>query len=396
MEALISFQQILLRSINNDFRRSLHNHIHWGQRMIGIRGPRGAGKTTMLLQHLRYDTDNMDEALYVTADHPWFYSHTLFDTADTWYKLGGKILMIDEVHKYPDWSLELKNIYDGFPEMKIIFTASSALDIYRGEADLSRRVISYDLPGLSFREYLGFVTKKHFDPVSFEKLRLHHTEISREITELIRPLSYFAAYLRNGYLPIVSEGADTYPMKLSQIINVVVETDLAYAASYNSGTAVKVKKLLSVIAGSVPFKPNISALARKLDLSRESVYQYIHQLKDAKLLNVLNSPGHGISILQKPEKLFLENTNLAYALTSQPEKGNIRETFVLNQLLNAGLSVYAPAQGDFLVNETTIEVGGKNKTASQVSHVNDFLIAIDDVETGYGNKIPIWLFGFLY
>ncbi|MFH1121105.1 MAG: AAA family ATPase [Bacteroidota bacterium] len=396
METLFSFQQVLLRSVTNEFRRSLHNHISWGQRMIGIRGPRGAGKTTMLLQHLRYDTDNVDEVLYVTADHPWFYSHTLFDTADSWYKHGGKILMIDEVHKYPDWSVELKNIYDGFPGMQIVFTASSALDIYRGEADLSRRVISYNLPGLSFREYLGFVAQKHFDPVSFDKLRQHHAEISREITGLIRPLPHFASYLKNGYLPIISEGADTYPMKLSQIINVVVDTDLAYTTSYNSGTAVKIKKLLSVIAASVPFKPNISALARKLDLSRESVYQYIHQLKDAKLLNVINTREHGVSTLQKPEKLFLENTNLAYALTSQPEKGNIRETFILNQLLNAGLSVYAPVKGDFLVNETTIEVGGKNKTAAQVSHINDFLLAIDDVETGYGNKVPIWLFGFLY
>ncbi|KAF0199168.1 MAG: AAA ATPase [Bacteroidetes bacterium] len=396
MEPIFTFQQVLLRSVTNDFRRSLHGQISWDQRMIGIRGPRGSGKTTMLLQRLKYDTENIGDVLYVTADHPWFYNHTLFETADSWYKLGGKILMIDEVHKYPDWSVELKNIYDGFPGMQIIFTASSALDIYRGEADLSRRVISYSLPGLSFREYLGFIAGKHFVPFTFEELKKHHAEISNEITGQIRPLSHFAAYLKNGYLPIISEGADTYQMKLSQIINAVVDTDLAYIASYNSGTAVKVKKLLSVIAGSVPFKPNISALARKLDLSRESVYQYIHQLKDAKMLNILNPEGRGISTLQKPEKVFLENTNLAYVLSQQPEKGNIRETFILNQLLNAGLSVYAPVKGDFLVNETTIEVGGKNKTAAQVSHINDFLLAIDDVETGYGNKVPIWLFGFLY
>ena len=396
MESLFTFQQVLLRSVTNEFSRSLHNQISWGQRMIGIKGPRGAGKTTMLLQRLKYKTDNIDEALYVTADHHWFYNHTLFEAADSWYKLGGKILMIDEVHKYPGWSVELKNIYDGFPDMQIIFTASSALDIYRGEADLSRRVISYSLPGLSFREYLDFVVGKHFDPFTFDELRQHHVEISRKITEEIRPLSHFNSYLKNGYLPFIAEGADTYYMKLSQIINVVVDTDLAYIASYNSGTAVKVKKLLSVIAESVPFKPNISALARKLDLSRESVYQYIHQLKDAKLLNVLNAQGHGVSILQKPEKIFLENTNLAYALTQHPEKGNTRETFILNQLLNAGLPVFAPVQGDFLVDGTTIEAGGKNKTAGQVSHTGDFIVAVDDVETSYGNKVPIWLFGFLY
>jgi len=202
--------------------------------------------------------------------------------------------------------------------------------------------------------------------------------------------------LEVGYLPFFIEGDDTYFLKLNQIINTVIDSDLAYIAAYNSGTANKVKKLLGVIAESVPFKPNIAALARKLDLSRDSVYQYIYQLKDARLLNTLSSGGKGISTLQKPDKIFLENTNLAYALKEKPDIGNIRETFVFNQLINAGMEVNSPKEGDFIFNDYTLEVGGKGKNSSQVKHLEKYLIASDDIETGGAKKVPIWLFGFLY
>jgi len=396
MEILFEFQENLLRPVKNDFRRYLHRGINWKQRMIGIKGPRGAGKTTLMLQHLKYDLELTSKALYITADHTWFYNHTLLDTANDWFKQGGKILFIDEVHKYPNWSVELKNIYDGLPEMQVIFSASSALDIYRGEADLSRRVVSYILAGLSFREYLIFTSGESFDAIKIEDINNNHRSLSRMVTDGFRPLPAFRKYLEVGYLPIIAEGEDTYLMKLNQVINTIVDIDLAYIASYNSGTAVKVKKLLGVIAESVPFKPNIAALARKLDLSRDSVYQYIYQLKDARLLNTISSEGKGVSTLQKPDKIFLENTNLAFALKERPDIGNIRETFVLNQLLNAGLKVSSPAEGDFAIEGLTIEVGGKGKNTSQVKHLDSFLIASDDIETGGGNKVPIWLFGFLY
>jgi predicted AAA+ superfamily ATPase len=396
MEILFEFQENLLRPVKNDFRRYLHRGINWKQRMIGIKGPRGAGKTTLMLQHLKYDLESTSKALYITADHTWFYNHTLLDTANDWFKQGGKILFIDEVHKYPNWSVELKNIYDGLPEMQVIFSASSALDIYRGEADLSRRVVSYILAGLSFREYLIFTSGESFDAIKIEDINNNHRNLSRMVTDSFRPLPAFRKYLEVGYLPIIAEGEDTYLMKLNQVINTIVDIDLAYIASYNSGTAVKVKKLLGVIAESVPFKPNIAALARKLDLSRDSVYQYIYQLKDAHLLNTISSEGKGVSTLQKPNKIFLENTNFAFALKERPDIGNIRETFVLNQLLNAGLKVSSPSEGDFAIEGLTIEVGGKGKNSSQVKHLNSFLIASDDIETGGGNKVPIWLFGFLY
>jgi predicted AAA+ superfamily ATPase len=274
-----------------------------------------------MLQHLKYDLGLPADALYITADHSWFYTHTLADTANDWYKLGGKILFIDEIHKYPGWSVELKNIYDGLPEMKIIFSASSALEIYRGEADLSRRVVTYLLAGLSFREFLILTSEIKFDPVTIEEIKNNHLNLSRTITDNFRPLPAFLKYLGTGYLPIIVEGEGTYLMKLNQVINTIVDSDLAYIASYNSGTAVKVKKLLGVIAESVPFKPNIAALARKLDLSRDSVYQYIYQLKDARLLNTLSQEGKGVSTLQKPDKIFLENTNLAFALKENPDIG---------------------------------------------------------------------------
>ena len=396
MNSLLEFQENLIRPVKNDFRRYLHKQINWNQRMIGIKGPRGAGKTTLMLQHLKYDLGLPSNALYITADHTWFYNHTLLDTANDWFKQGGKILFIDEVHKYPNWSVELKNIYDGLPEMQVIFSASSALDIYRGEADLSRRVISYLLAGLSFREFLLFTLGLSFDSYGIEEIKTNHRNLSRMITEDFHPLPLFRKYLKSGYLPIIVEGEDTYLMKLNQIINTIVDTDLAYIANYNSGTAIKVKKLIAVIAESVPFKPNIAALARKLDLSRDSVYQYIYQLDDARLLNMISLYGKGVSTLQKPDKIFLENTNLAFALKENPDIGNIRETFVLNQLINAGLKVNTLNDCDFLVDGLTIEVGGKSKNSSQVNHLDDFLIAADDIETGNANKIPIWLLGFLY
>lgn len=396
MDMLFEFQENLLRPVKNDFRRYLHKEINWNQRMIAVKGMRGTGKTTLLLQYLKYDLGLPSTALYVTADHTWFYSHTLLETASDWYKQGGKILVIDEIHKYKNWSVELKNIYDGFPDMQIIFSASSALDIYRGEADLSRRVVTYTLAGLSFREFLQFAGHADFERVSIEDIIKNHLDVSRIITNKLRPLPAFRKYLEVGYLPFFIEGDDTYFLKLNQIINTVIESDLAHIAAYNPGTANKVKKLLGVIAESVPFKPNIAALARKLDLSRDSVYQYIYQLKDARLLNTLSSDGKGVSTLQKPDKIFLENTNLAYALKEKPEIGNIRETFVFNQMINAGPEVNSPKEGDFIFNDYTVEVGGKGKKSSQVKHLEKYLIALDDIETGVGNKVPIWLFGFLY
>ena len=397
MQVLIDFQDSLLLAIKKDFQRFLSKKINWNQRMIGIKGPRGAGKTTLMLQHLKFTlSNNQVNGLYVTADHPWFYQNTLLDTAMSWFQKGGQVLLIDEVHKYPNWSRELKNIYDGLPQLQVIFSASSALDIYRGESDLSRRVISYSLPGLSFREYLKLSEVVDFPSFSLEDLQKRHREISQEVISKIRPLPHFEKYLSRGYLPIFIEGEHEYGSKLEQIINTVVDADLAYISSYNAGTAAKVKKLLGVIAESAPFKPNVSAISTKLSISRDRILEHIYQLKDARILNVLLTKGKGISRLQKPDKLYLENTNLSFAINSSPDKGALRETFLLNQLLNAGYEVFEPKKGDFWVNGLSLEVGGKNKSSKQVISEEKYLIASDDIETGWGEKVPLWLFGFLY
>jgi len=398
MDVLYEYHDNLIRQINGDFFRHLMHTIQWNQRMLAIKGPRGSGKTTLMLQYIRYILKKpRDQVLFLTADHYWFYTHNLVETADAFYKNGGRYLFIDEVHKYPFWSRELKNLYDGYPDLNVVFSSSSALDIYRGEADLSRRVIAYELPGLSFREFLVMEGQLNIPAIAWDDLITNHHEISVEIVRRLQPLPYFKKYLRYGYLPIFRESSpDEVPIRINQIINTVVDTDLSFIAGFNPGTAFKIKKLLGVLSESVPFKPNISALARKLDVSREAIYSWFVHLENARLLNLLTARGKGVSLLQKPEKVYFENTNLAFAFSAYPDIGAARETFLLNQLVNRGLTVKMPDSGDFYVSGIHFEVGGKSKKSTQVKEKEPYLIVADDIETGFGRKIPLWLFGFLY
>lgn len=398
MDILFSNFQTLLHQVDNGFFRYLFEKIDWNERMIAIKGPRGSGKTTLMLQRIKYGIKpQTNEALYFSADHYWFYTHNLVETAHTFYQNGGRFLFIDEVHKYPNWSRELKNIYDSYPDLKVMFSSSSALDIYRGESDLSRRVITYELPGMSFREYLNLTQQQSFQPIPLSEIQASHAQISSEITSKLQPLPVFKGYLKRGYLPIITESKpETIPVFLQQIINTVVESDLAFIADYNAGTAYKVKKLLGVLAESVPFKPNVSSIARKVETSRDSVYEWLTQLEKARLLNLLIAEGKGISLLQKPDKVYLENTNLAYALKANPETGSVRETFLLNQLKNIQKEVRLPKSGDFQVDDLVIEVGGKNKDASQINHLENYLIAADEIEHGFGKKVPLWVLGMMY
>lgn len=396
MEVLYAFHDTMLRQAKDGFYRFLYEKVNWEQRLIAIKGPRGAGKTTMMLQRLRFGLKlKTSEALYLTADHYWFYNHTLAETAEDFVRHGGKWLFIDEVHKYPHWSREIKNIYDAYPELHIVLSASSALDLFRGEADLSRRLIVYTLPGLSFREYLRMQNLAQVEARSFDEMLRNPQDLQAEVLEQIRPLAHFKHYLQYGYLPIYEPGNEAeYLMKLQQVIRITIETDLAWVAGINAGTAQKVKKLLGVMAASVPFKPNITELARKIDASRDSVYEWISMMEKARVINLLHDEGRSTAILQKPEKVFLENTNFAYALDPHPDTGNLRETFVFNQLVNSGLDVYHPAKHDFKTGEWTIEVGGKTKAVS--GDDGRLIIAADEVETVFRNKLPLWMFGFLY
>lgn len=401
MNILYEYSNNILTQVEDTHYRFLMDKINWDQRMLAIKGPRGSGKTTLLLQYLKFKLNRPDESLYITADHYWFYNHNLVETADEFYKNGGRYLFIDEVHKYPRWSRELKNIYDGYPDLQVVFLASSILDIYRGEADLSRRVISYNLPGLSFREFLifhGYV--KELQPLNLEQIIADPHDSGQQVLEAVEhPLPLFKEYLEYGYLPIsIKIKPSELPAILNQVINTILENDLAFLQGYDMGTAFKLKKLLGIIAESVPFKPNISALARKLKLGREMVYGWFPQLQKARLLNLLTAQGKGISLLQKPDKVYLANPNLAYALKPEPDIGNLRETFLMNQLNNIEVEVRLPQSGDFYLPkfDLYIEVGGKNKTAKQVNFQEHYRVAKDNIEYPGGSSIPLWLFGLLY
>ncbi|NEN24570.1 ATP-binding protein [Cryomorpha ignava] len=398
MEKLIERFAIRLRNTSLSFKRYLLHSIDWGDRLIAIKGARGVGKTTLILQHIKENFKIDATVLYVSLDDIYFQAHSLVDLAEEFYKNGGKHLFIDEVHKYSNWSLELKNIYDNYQDLKVVFTGSSMLEIYKGDADLSRRAVSYELKGLSFREYLTFEKKADLAPLDLSDILVNHHQIATEITAELKILPEFKQYLKMGYYPFYKEGKNSYHQKLNNIVNLILETDVTsvYRAEYQ--TILKLKKLLYVIATSVPFQPNITKLSEKIDTtSRSSTLQYLDYLEKANLIINLKTSAKGNNYLVKPDKIYLENTNLMVALGDQAnEEGNIRETFFLNQLSGAN-QVNTSKISDFLVNnQYTFEVGGKNKGKSQIKGLDDAFLASDNIEIGFGNKIPIWLFGLLY
>lgn len=364
--------------------------------MVGIKGLRGVGKTTLLLQHLKYQVKK--NGLYVTADHPWFYDHTLLDLADEFEKNGGQVLLIDEIHKHPRWSSQLKNIFDGHPALQVIFTASSALELHKGEADLSRRVLSYELTGLSFREYLEYEHEQVHPVVLLPAILKNAQAIISSMRFEKKILPVFKSYLRTGYFPFSHhEPEGDFIMKLNQVINTVIESDLALIEGYSSGNVLKVKKLLGILSESVPFTPNISSLASKMNIGRDTVNHYIIHLAKARIFNLIYQNPKGVASLQKPAKIYLENTNLSFALRDQPDMGSLRETFLFNQLYNSGHTISLPTSGDFLVNNKwVLEVGGTSKKETQISRVRNGYLALDGIEAAFQNRIPLWLFGFLY
>lgn len=401
MEKLFQYQAALLQNVSNDFNRYLFKDIAWKDRFAGIKGLRGVGKTTLLLQHLKYNLRDTSKHLYVTLDHPYFYSNTLFDLAESFHQLGGQTLLVDEVHKMKDWSRQIKIIFDALPQLQLIFTSSSALDIHRGEADLSRRVLTYNLAGLSFREYLELYHNIPYPRIEFQDLLQNHTVHSAAIAKLCKPLALMKDYLKRGYFPFSkSLEYESFEVRLIQTLEVVMNEDLSYVEGYTTDNIFKIKKLLGILAESVPFTANISSIADKLAIGRNTIKEYLQALERAGLLSFLNRKGKGVSLLQKPDKIYLENTNFSYALKSHPDVGTIRETFVLNQLKSSGKKIYLPEEGDIIVYDQrrnyTLEIGGKNKQGRQLKNkVNSFIIA-DDIENGFMNKIPLYLFGFLY
>ena len=372
-------------------------NLPWDERAIILFGSRGSGKTTLFLQHIKENYSGT-EALYVTLDDIYFRQHTLVETAKEFSQNFGKILLLDEVHKYPEWSREVKNIYDFMPELKLLITGSSILELEKSGADLSRRVLNFHLPELSFREFLGIKYGFDLPHYTLQEIIENHEDIAEKIMSVIeKPLFYFKQYIEWGAYPIFKETKFVH-QRLKQTINLIIDTDLPNIVSVEFSTLNQVKKLLYIIAQSVPFTPNVTKLAEQVGCTRTKLYEMIGMLNAAKLTYGLYHSVNNSSRLNKPEKIFLHNTNLMFALSEKkPEVGTLRETFFINMLESNNNMLSYTVKGDFLINEKhTFEVGGKNKTGQQIKEISGGFLAKDDIETGYKTTIPLYLFGFLY
>ncbi len=397
MENLKLKSNIVVQQQELDIIRPLSKKIDWSNRLISILGARGTGKTTLMLQQMKIAYGLSTEAMYITMDDIYFTNNRLSDLAQAFRQQGGKILFIDEVHKYPDWAREIKNIYDFFKDLKIVFTGSSILDISRQNADLSRRAVQYELTGLSYREFLHFSGYASLEPIKLKELLTHHVEIANDLSTNFKPLQFFSDYLRYGYYPFFLENINTYHLRVEKVVRLIIEQDLQFIEGFNPHHSRKIYHLLYILATNVPFKPNISKLSEKTGISRNTIIEYLDYLTSGRLINSLSASGKSISILQKPDKIFLENTNLNYALTPDHiDKGAIREAFFMNQLKNEGHEISLPLKGDFYIDEKTFEIGGKGKSNKQLQGIDQSYVVLDDIEAGIGNKIPLWLFGLLY
>ncbi len=397
MEALIQNFYTQYALTQTEFVRDFMNKVDWSNRFIGIKGSRGVGKTTLVLQYIKQNFAPNNRVLYVSLDSLYFSEHTLYDLASEFYKKGGELLVIDEVHRYANWSQELKNIYDDFINLKVIFTGSSLLHLQQSKADLSRRSVMYYMQGLSFREFIWFETKHKFPKYTLATILKNHVAIAMEVMVQIKPLAFFDNYLLYGYYPFYKENINSYHQKLSEIILTVLEVDIPQFASVQTSNIIYLKKLLKIISNSVPFKPNMNSLSNRTGISLNTMKHYIKLLSDADLLQLLYVQDKGLNSLNKPEKIYLNNSNLMYNLgNNQSNIGNVRETFLFNQL-NYQLDINASKEADFFVDgKYTFEVGGKNKKKTQIRALSNAFVLKDSIEIGSGNTIPLWLFGFMY
>ena len=389
MDKLFEYSNKLIRETDTTFFRYMYNEINWKSRMIGLVGARGVGKTTLILQYIKQNL-NLAETLYVTAEDFYFVENRFIDLADAFIKQGGKYLFIDEIHKYKEWAKELKLIYDYHKELKVVFTGSSVLDIKKGTSDLSRRAVIYNMQGLSFREYLQLFHNIQSNIFSLDEIIAHKVELP----DLPHPLRLFSSYLKTGYYPFAMD--EDFGIRLNQIINQTLENDIPMYAEMNVATGRKLKQLLSIIAKSAPFKPNMTKIAKMLSASRNNIADYCLYIEEAGLIAQLRDQIGGIRGLGKVDKIYLDNTNLIYHLAEENSNiGNVRETFFLNQM-RVKQDVYASSVSDFLIGDKTFEIGGKNKGQKQIKNTQHGFVVKDDIEYGYLNVIPLWQLGLTY
>ncbi len=397
MEQLVQRFYEKYAQTNTKSIRGYADTIDWSNRLIGIKGSRGVGKTTLLLQYIKKNFKPDNKVLYVSLDHFWFAENKLYNLADSFYKRGGELLVLDEVHRYPDWAVEIKNIYDDFSGLKIVFTGSSLLLIEKARGDLSRRAVTYQMPGLSFREFINFQTNHNFQSFTLDEIIKNHVEIAVSIIDKIKPLELLPNYLNYGYYPFYLENTASFHQKLNEAILTVMEIDIPQFEAIQTSNIILLKRLLQVIATSVPFKPNMQAVSQRTGISLNTMKNYLQYLNNAKIITLLYASSKGLNSLGKPEKIYLQNPNLIYNLGENTQNtGNLRETFFMMNL-NENSKVESSQTADFLIDEKyTFEIGGKNKGQKQIKDIPDSFVVKDDIVVGNDNIIPLWLFGFLY
>lgn len=396
LQPLIENYHRRIAKIDLQFKRYLYTQINWNARLIGIKGPRGVGKTTMLLQHILENYSDIDQTLYASLDDLWFSSHLLMELVDWAYQHGIMRLYLDEVHRYELWSQTLKNIYDNYPEMSIIYTSSSLLIMDNAKVDLSRRQTVYTLYGMSFREFLAYEGALHIDAIPIEDLLHNHVRYAMEITKSLRIMPLFEAYLQHGYYPFYHDQREDFSIRLRETVSVVIDSDLPAVEKVSFDTLQKVKRLLMIISERVPFEPNMSELWKQLATNNELGLRMLYALDRAHIFGLLTYKAKSYKNLCKPDKILLANTNLMHNLCPRVDKGNERETFFYSQLIVTNQLKYPP-KGDFYVNDQYLfEIGGHGKTFEQIADVPNSFLAVDETEVGHLNRIPLWMFGLLY
>lgn len=386
-----------LQQTNCEFVRYLYNKINWDARLIGIKGARGVGKTTLLIQRIKLAFNgDVGKCFYTSLDNLWFNDNSLLDLVRHLYNQGIKYLFLDEVHKYPNWSQNLKNIYDMYPTLNVVYTGSSLLEIDHSIADLSRRQTMYVLRSMSFREYLEYENIANIKPIPFADILNSHIQAAFDITSQINVLQYFPDYLRHGCYPYYKASGNDYFIHLSETIRQTIENDVPAIEPFEYQTLEKIKKLLMIMASHIPFVPNMKDLSQQISATRNLGIKLLYLLDKANILRLVTEKMKSYKNLLKPEKVLFDNSNIMYAFCSNPEIGTVRETFFANQIEYAGY-LTSPKQGDFLLNEKFLfEVGGRTKTFNQIKDIPESYLAVDDTAIGNGNRIPLWIFGMMY
>ena len=400
MEALIKRHINRMQTVKLDFVRSVMDEIDWNDRLLMIKGQKGVGKTTLMTQRIMqvFGPTNTTDVLYASLDNIYFGTHNLLDFIEQFHAQGGRYLFLDEVHKYKGWSVEIKNAYDEFEDMFFVLSGSSLVNLNEGEADLSRRCITYTMQGLSFREYLRMFHQKDFRKRSLQEILTDGNSLCAEVNAQLRPLPLFGEYLRYGYYPYLVEGQNNYYLRIENVVNAIIEEELPQLRKLDVGNIRKVKSLLGILSSGVPFTVDTMKLSSMAEISRNTLLQYLQNLSEARLIQLLYSDVTNVKRLQKPDKIYIENTNMLHALTStQVNEGTEREVFFINQLSESHVVEYSKTSADFTIDhQYTFEVAGRSKGGKQIAGIDNSFIASADEEYVLGNKIPLWLFGMLY